>query len=194
MKKGFIIGLIVIVLTMVSFFLDRQLISLIPYLRNMVVDYFFILIVFFSNFFIIFLFLTLLFLYKKGKQNHVLSVWLSILLSMIVSFVVKLLFKRPRPFEQGLISVFTGGFNLIKDNFSIWNYSFPSFHAMLVFAVLPIINKEFKEFRVYWLVFALLVAFSRVYFGLHYLSDVLLGGLVGYLIGSLVILIKERKK
>ena len=194
MKKRVIIGLIVGLLAIISFLLDKQLIVLIPYLRNTAVDYFFILIAFFSNFFIIILFLTLLFLYKKGRQKQILPLWLSILLSVVVSFVIKILIKRPRPFEQELISVFTAGFNLIKDNFNTWNSSFPSFHTMLVFAVLPIINKEFKEFRHYWLIFALLVAFSRIYFGLHYLSDVLIGGLIGYLIGSLVISIKEKKK
>ena len=63
---------------------------------------------------------------------------------------------------------------------------------MLVFAALPLLNKEFKKFRYIWLIFALLVGFSRAYFGVHYLSDVFTGAIIGYLIGLSMVMIEEK--
>ena len=63
---------------------------------------------------------------------------------------------------------------------------------MLVFCALPIISKEFRKIKWAWIIFAVLVAFSRVYFGLHFLSDVLIGGILGYLIGVLIIKLEEK--
>ena len=64
---------------------------------------------------------------------------------------------------------------------------------MFVFSALPVLSKEFKKLKYAWLVFACLVAFSRVYFGLHYLSDVLGGAIIGYLIGWGIVIIEEEK-
>jgi len=61
-----------------------------------------------------------------------------------------------------------------------------------VFSALPILNKKFNKLKYIWLVFACLVAFSRVYFGVHYMSDVLTGALVGYLIGLSAVWIEEK--
>jgi undecaprenyl-diphosphatase len=47
---------------------------------------------------------------------------------------------------------------------------------------------------VFWLGFAILVAFSRVYFGVHYLSDVIAGAFIGYLIGYLAMNLEEKYK
>ena len=83
---------------------------------------------------------------------------------------------------------------LASKSYEIWNFSFPSFQAMLVFCALPILSKEFPKIKWFWIVFACLVAFSRVYFGLHFLSDVIIGGILGYLIGMLVIKLENKKK
>jgi len=83
---------------------------------------------------------------------------------------------------------------LEKASHLIWNFSFPSFHAMLVFCSIPIISKKFPKFKYVWIIFASLVAFSRVYFGLHFLSDIVVGGLIGYLSGMIVIKLEEKYK
>ena len=63
---------------------------------------------------------------------------------------------------------------------------------MLVFAALPLLNKEFKKFRYIWLAFAILIGLSRAYFGVHYLSDVFSGAIIGYLIGLSMVLLEEK--
>ena len=63
---------------------------------------------------------------------------------------------------------------------------------MMVFCAVPIVSKNFPKFKYAWILFAGLVAFSRVYLGLHFLSDVIVGGIIGYFIG-LIIINKEEE-
>lgn len=192
-KKVFIAGLVVaIILTIIAFLYDAQIIGFIESLRTGFLDYGFISVAFASNVFIIFFFLTALFLWREHKRRWILPLWLSGCLSIAISYLIKVLVARPRPFQAGLVSPLEIGVYFIKENFLTWNLSFPSFQSMLVFCALPVLSKEFRKFKYVWLVFACLVAFSRAYFGLHYMSDVLAGAIIGYLIGSLMVYIEEK--
>lgn len=195
MKKGvFIVGLAMsIVLTIMVFLYDIEVIRFISSLRNEYFDYFLLSITFVSNTIIIFFFLTTLFLWKEHKRGWIFPLWFTLFFSLITSYIIKILVQRPRPFQIGLVSVLQIAFHFIRANFNTWNFSFPSFQTVLVFSALPLLGKEFKKFRYIWLVFACLIAFSRVYFGTHYLSDVLAGGIIGYLIGLVIVSIEEKK-
>lgn len=195
MKKGvFIVGLAMsIVLTVMVFLYDTEIIRFISSLRNEYFDYFLLSITFISNAIIIFFFLTTLFLWKEHKRRWIFPLWLTLFFSLIVSYIIKIVVQRPRPFQIGLVSVLQIAFHFIRGSFNTWNFSFPSFQTVLVFSALPLLSKEFKKFRYIWLIFACLIAFSRVYFGVHYLSDVLAGGIIGYLIGLIIVSIEEKK-
>ncbi|BAO55765.1 phosphatase PAP2 family protein [Nonlabens marinus] len=93
-------------------------------------------------------------------------------------------FERLRPFREpgleGLIS---------KVGDSGGTYGFYSAHASSVFALATFTILLFRKQQA-WLtcliiVWAITVAYSRVYLGLHYLGDVLMGGLMGILLGFL---------
>lgn len=190
-RDAWFIG-ILLILTIISFFIDEKIMKLISSLRNFFFDSIFISVGFVSNVFIILFFLTTVLLWKKDKRRWILSLWLAVLLSTLISFLVKIIFKRMRPFQAGIVSVLGVLFYFMKDNFNTWNFSFPSFQAMSVFCALPILNKEFRKFRYVWLIFAIFVMLSRVYFGAHFLSDALAGALIGYIIGILTIKIEEK--
>jgi membrane-associated phospholipid phosphatase len=53
---------------------------------------------------------------------------------------------------------------------------------------------EFPRLKKFWVVLACLIAFSRVYFGLHFLSDVIIGGVIGYGIGALMVKLEKEKR
>lgn len=190
--KKIIPVVILISLIILSVIFDVVIIKFIQNYRNSVLDYIFLSVTFASNVFIIFFFLTTLFLWNEDKRRWIIPLWLAALFSVLISFFIKVLIRRQRPFESGVVSVLTILFSEIRVGFNSWNFSFPSFQAVLVFSAIPILNKEFKKFKYVWIVFAVLVAFSRTYFGVHYLSDVLIGALIGYLIGYLMVLIEER--
>lgn len=64
-----------------------------------------------------------------------------------------------------------------------WNrYSFPSHHALRMFLLLVIVGTDFPEFLSILIVMAVIVSFSRICLAKHYLSDVLVGALLGIIL------------
>lgn len=174
-----------------SFVFDTLIVQNISKLRNVFLDDVFLGITFISSEIIIFFFLTSLFLWQEHKRKWILPLWLTLGASAIIGFLLKVAVQRQRPFQLGLVSISE---TLMSKSYEIWNFSFPSFQAMLVFCAIPILSKEFSKIKWAWITFAFLVAFSRVYFGLHFLSDVIVGGILGYLIGMLIVKLEEKKK
>ena len=121
-------------------------------------------------------------LYKKNKKIIYL-LWLTFIVSVIVAFVIKLIVLRQRPIEA-LTYPFT----------NILNYSFPSMHAMVAFSLLPLLVNHLSKQKHFWIGFGLLVVFSRIYFGFHFLSDVVFGALAGYFIGDYLLKLYKKKK
>ena len=111
------------------------------------------------------------FINKKEFRKFVVGIF-----TTIVSVVLlKMLIERPRPYLAGI----EVPLNIIKDSYTTWNWSFPSSHSAIPFFVIPFIP---KKWRLYWIIFAVIMAFSRIYLGLHYLSDVIFGASLGLII------------
>ncbi len=91
----------------------------------------------------------------------------------------------PRPFmsipDVRLLIGRTGGF------------SFPSGHAFIAFMAAVILTRFFGKVWL-WYGLAALVAFSRIYLGVHYPSDVLGGALIGILAGYMLVKASELLK
>jgi len=85
-------------------------------------------------------------------------------------------FHRLRPFltVKGLIPVLTPH-----------GFSFPSGHATIAAAMATVLAFHFPHARVLVFVLAVLAGLSRVYFGVHYMTDVLAGFLLGGIIGAI---------
>jgi undecaprenyl-diphosphatase len=125
---------------------------------------------------------------KKAYLIHVLSV---MCLSAGTVLVLKHSIQRDRP-ALGLISE-TG-------------YSLPSGHALMAFVFFPtMIYLGKTHIQTTWkknlyigalLLFMVIISYSRLYLGVHYLSDVILGALIGSIMSSAGIMVHEqyRKK
>ena len=118
-----------------------------------------------------------LFLWEERKKKWIKVILLSFIASASLSFVVKLIVARPRPEYAAFV---------------LSNYAFPSMHAALAFSLIPVLDREFPKLKWFWITFASLVAISRIYFGVHYLSDVVWGAALGYAIGSIMVLLQEK--
>lgn len=193
-KRGEIIliaGIAFAVIILLSFYFDKQILEAITSIDNDLLTDILLGITFVSSEIIIFFILPILFLWQEHKRKWVLPMIVSLLFSLALGFLLKFGVQRLRPFQQGLVDLIP---TLASPSFTSWNFSFPSLQVMMVFAAIPIIFKEFRKIGYVWVVFAVLVGLSRVYFGLHFMSDVLVGAVLGYAIGWVIVDLENRKR
>lgn len=126
--------------------------------------------------------LVFFFLFRAGTLRvPIVSFVLAKSLSNCSYKLIKNLVHRPRPFHtiKGLVPLMTPH-----------GFSFPSGHATLAMAMAVVFSHHFPKSRAAVYTLAVLIGFSRVYFGVHYLSDVLGGFLLGAVLGRLSIILE----
>lgn len=187
--KKIVIFLISIIAFVLSFFFDKQIIGMIVAYRNIILNNLTAWLTYFSSEFIISAVIILLFVVSREKRRWIFPLAVSFFVSLIITIILKFLVGRVRPFA--FLSL-----QLVKNvnyNFSAWNTAFPSLHTAVAFAAFPILAKEFPRFKWFWFGFVCFIAFTRLYIGVHYLSDVIAGALIGVSVGLLFIYFKEHK-
>jgi undecaprenyl-diphosphatase len=180
------------ILLALSFYFDNKIIIFFSSLRNFYLNILFLGIKFLDADIFVIIFLTLLLLWKKQKREWILPLWITIGVTAIVSIALKIFVHRIRPFSAGIVSLASG--ITASASYFVWDFSFPSFDAAFAFCAVPILSKFYPKLKYLWIGFAVLVALSRLYFGLHYLSDVISGGLIGYFVGIAVVKIENKNK
>lgn len=133
----------------------------------------------FGGAFFLIILATLILIFAKNKRIGF-FVWLNLGISTILNQTIKFIIQRPRPTE----------FRIVDES----GYSFPSGHSMVSVAfygfLIYIIYKKIKNKYLKWLliialsILVILIGLSRIYLGVHYVSDVVAGFLisVSYLI------------
>ena len=183
-KKVALMGIFIVLVLFLSFYFDSQIVQKVSLTRSIPLNSFFVAISSNILIFVAFVFLTFL-LIKEGGRKLVVPFWLTLLISEAVGFLLKNVVQRQRPFQLGLVSIIG-----VAEN----SFSFPSLHAMLVFSAVPFLSKRFPRFKYVWIAFACLVAFSRIYLGAHWPTDVLGSYIIGGILISVVIAILGKKK
>lgn len=126
------------------------------------------------------LFLALLF-WARGQSalaSKALFFFSSVALAGLVNLVIKMVFGRARPilFDQHHIY----GFEWFQS--SSHYLSFPSGHTNTIAAVMMVLLFWFPKYRILTITMTVLVAFSRVAIGKHYLSDIVMGAFVAIIV------------
>jgi undecaprenyl-diphosphatase len=83
------------------------------------------------------------------------------------------------------------------------SFSFPSNHAMNMFGQAMLLALFYRRYSAYFFLFASIIAYSRVYVGVHYPLDIACGAIFGMICGAAVfggyragslLIVKYRKK
>jgi undecaprenyl-diphosphatase len=115
-------------------------------------------------------------LWKGGRQGRImvlLIIPIIFLSDQISAHVIKPLVARPRP------CVILPDVRLLTNIRT--SFSFPSAHAANFFAVAAFLSYFYKKYRWWFYGAAGLVAYSRIYIGIHYPFDAVAGALLGVL-------------
>jgi len=156
--------------------IDTQVINYVLSVRNSEMNTFFMTLTRFGNvipmIILTLIIISILFYYNKKKESlfyaiNVLGVWL-------LNELLKQIFRRQRP--QG-IQLLTAV-----------DFSFPSVHAMITMASVSLliyfVIRFIKNKKVAYLlsvilfIYALMIGISRIYLGVHYFSDVIVGWII----------------
>ncbi|MCL4359634.1 phosphatase PAP2 family protein [Patescibacteria group bacterium] len=93
---------------------------------------------------------------------------------LVAEMILKNLVARPRP------SLAMGAIILGSPS---TDYSFPSGHATIAFAMAVVLSKIEPRWRPVFYLLAVAISFSRLYVGKHFPLDLLGGALAGYAVG-----------
>lgn len=127
------------------------------------------------------------FLWKFKKKGLLIFLFFILTLGttdLVGNWVFKKQFQRARPGDNTSIQVH------VRSPYG--GYSFVSNHAANMFAFALAMSFLFPVGRVLFYLLAVLIAFSRVYNGVHYPSDVILGAILGLAMASVYILILKK--
>ena len=140
-------------------------------------------------------------LIKRYKLN---TIWILLTIGILILFAdqfsvgFKNYFQRLRPCHEPTLE----GLVHLVNNTCGGKFGFVSSHATNHFALATflslIFNRIYKYFTILILFWAAIIAYSRIYLGVHYPGDVfggvILGILVGYILGKIYLLVAERFK
>jgi len=141
----------------------------------------------------LYVFLLIFIVYKERPYRFIftiLFVAIAVLLCDQISVLIKNFVERPRPTHDSDIADMVH----IVNNYRGGTYGFVSSHAANVFGVATFLAHQFKHYK--WSLFlfgwAAVVAYSRVYLGVHYPLDIICGAMLGIFFGVQCYFFKVR--
>jgi undecaprenyl-diphosphatase len=103
----------------------------------------------------------------------------------IVTELIRFLWARQRPFVGNDVHLLIGEVN---------QFSFPSGHAAFYFALSAVVYSYNKKAGILFFATSFLIAVARIFVGVHWPSDIIVGALIGVLSGVLVVHFFRKQK
>ncbi|KAF5079756.1 putative undecaprenyl-diphosphatase YbjG [anaerobic digester metagenome] len=118
---------------------------------------------------------------EKGRDVAILGI-IALLFGYVLTEFIKYEVARPRPFTA---------LNNVHLLTTMTDHSFPSGHSVAAFTGCTLLGVKYGHLYIF-LILAGVIAFSRVYIGVHYPLDVIFGSLVGVLCALIVLHFEEN--
>lgn len=112
------------------------------------------------------------------KREQALHAFVAVLIAWVIAQMLKSLLPISRPFVLNREPALT---LLAHDN-----SSFPSSHSAVAFSLAVTIWLHNRKLGLFYLIAAFLVGIGRVFANVHYLLDIVVGGLLGGLVAVVV--------
>ncbi|MEQ9423021.1 MAG: phosphatase PAP2 family protein [Cyclobacteriaceae bacterium] len=155
-----------------------------------ILDYFFRYYTWFGSGFLV-VGLILIFVLKKMWPLAILTAVIGIMQAVVAGFFKVLLFPQvPRP-----ATFFApNDLDFVEGVTTLFYRSFPSGHTLTAFSVAALLASltDQKWMQLILMLAATLVAISRIYLGLHFLIDTVVGAVVGILITTISLLLYRK--
>jgi undecaprenyl-diphosphatase len=113
-----------------------------------------------------------------GKRREAMLLVIGLAISSLITIPLKLFIPRPRPFHlmsEARMLTPEGG------------HSFPSGHSKNVFLAATVLRNKNTALSIFLYALAFTIAYSRIYVGVHWATDVAAGSLIGLAVGQLVL-------
>lgn len=153
------------------------------------VNHLFKLITHLGDYLTIFACLGFVLLFFKNTRKKAIILLLGICFTALVGVILKVGINRPRPFVENIeLARFIKGIGLKFPT----SASFPSGHTLICFASATMLTLLFGKVGAWSFILASLIAFSRIFLCLHYLTDVIGGIIIGSICGVLCVVVAKR--
>lgn len=131
-----------------------------------------------GNYGFVWIVIALILIFFTHRNNVGISIFVAVILSGIITgFILQPIFGQARPCDAGI------GVTAVM-GVSRTGFSFPSFHAVSSFACATVMAMTAgRNWGTWSIIGAVLISFSRLYLGVEWPLDILVGAIVGVLIG-----------
>src|SRR6056297_2835670 len=160
---------------------------IIKFLNNFLTKFFYldVLVIFFADFFIFFIPFLIILVYLLKRKNIkpiILKIVVGVFITGFLNYIITEIVQRLRPFVlyEDIIQL-SRFFSIAPTDFS-----FPSDHTAIAFVIAFLVYYQWKNFGKILIIISLLIGISRVIIGIHFLTDILAGIIVAFVVSLLI--------